>query len=257
MSAIEPPPAPAAPPADDLPGRLQRLVAYVSAKERVDDDLAELARLTAGLLGAEACSIMLFKEDAEGHPALRVSAHWGDLPPGAYAASVAPGEGIAGRVAAEGRPILADDVAHSPYAALGRQGGGGFICAPIAIAGRVAGVLNLSTRSATGRFGAEGLALAGLLGVLLGVALQTQRLQAVLRSRFAQRALAAELRDDPGMDAVRLGADAERMARVLGRSFFRELQGAGFGRDHILSAATELIGALNRSYGSPPGVEGR
>lgn len=242
-------PDPALPPAD-LSARLKALSAHVDGRRQIEADLPAMALDAARLFGAETCSIMLFKDPNRGGKArLRLAARSHPLPEGALDDSDLGG-GLAGKVAASGQALLIEDMARPEYAGLGRRGAGSCICAPLAVAGRVQGVLNLS-RAAP--FGADDLALACHVALLLALGLELERLQGLLRSRFAHRAMATELARHPQADAAGLAADPQRMARILGRAFFRELRAAGYGSDHILTAATEVIGELGRDIGKGKG----
>jgi hypothetical protein len=244
------PPPPLAPPADLLT-RLQALGAYVGARRQIEADLSVLAVDAARLFAAEACSIMLFKEVPRGEPIrLRLAARSRPLPAGISAEDPGPGQGLAAQVAGSGQALLVEDMARSEHARLARRGSGSCICAPLSVAGRVQGVLNLSRPAP---FGPEDLALACQAALLLALGLELERMQGLLRSRFAHRAMASELAGHPEMDPNRLAADPQRMARILGKTFFRELRGAGYGSDHILTAATEVIGELGRDIGKGKG----
>jgi len=71
-------------------------------------------------------------------------------------------------------------------------------------------------------------------------------LQHLLDSRFTQLALLQETAAGPA-EADRLAyRDPDQVAKILARSFFREMHRAGFGPAPILSAASELIGQLNQ-----------
>jgi L-methionine (R)-S-oxide reductase len=243
---MTPAPDPAPMPRDLLP-RLQALTAHAGGRRRIESELATIAEDAARLFAAETCSIMLFKEAPRGGaPRLRLNARSRPLPAGVADDGPGSGEGLAGKVAASGQALLIEDMACSEHAPLGRHGVGSCICAPLAVAGRMLGVLNLSRPAP---FGAEDLALACEAALLLALGLDLERMQCLLRSRFAHRGMAAELAGHPDLDAARLAADPQRMARILGKTFFRELRAAGYGSDHILTAATEVIGELGRDIG--------
>lgn len=240
-------------PATQLLQRLQALAAYVAERRQIDSDLPRIAGDAAQVFAAETCSIMLFKEAPRGGDIrLRLSARSRSLPQGVSEEEL--GQGLAASVARSGQALLIEDMARSEHARLGRWGAGSCICAPLAVAGRVVGVLNLSRPDP---FGAEDLTLARHAALLLGMGLELERMRGLLRSRFAHRAMAAELVGHPDRDAVGLGADPQRMARILGKTFFRELRAAGYGSDHILTAATEVIGELGRDIGKGGKGKGR
>jgi GAF domain-containing protein len=227
--------------------RLQDLQHFL-AEGSLEDCLQNQAALTGGLLGAASCSIMLLNSGAPGHLRMTVHARFGHLPDAALAASVGQGEGICGRVLASGEPLLVDDIAQSELAALaqGRDGiGGSLMCAPLRIDGKIVGVINVAGAKAGPAFGDSDLQLLHIIALFIGKSIQVQQLQRLLDSRFAQLALLQEARDQVG-DKVRLAyRNPEDAAKILARSFFKEMTKAGFESGQIVSAATELIEQLN------------
>jgi len=240
-----------APDPDPLPTallpRLQALAAHVAGRRQIEADLPALAADAARLFAAESCSIMLLKDTRRGAAVrLRLAACSHPPPEAALGNGPGPSEGLAAKVAASGQALLIEDIARSEHAHLSRDGSGSCICAPLLVAGRVWGILHLSRPSP---FSPEDLALACHTALLLGMGLELERMQGLLRSRFTHHAMAAELVGHPDLDAAHLTADTQRMARILGKTFFRELRAAGYGSDHILTAATEVIGELGRDIG--------
>lgn len=234
--------------------RLQDLQHFL-AEGSLDDCLQTQAALTAGLLDAASCSIMLLNSGAPEHLRMTVHARFGNLPDAALAASVGKGEGICGRVLASGEPLLVEDIAQSGLAALaqGREGiGGSLMCAPLRIDGKMVGVINVAGAKAGAAFGDSDLQLLHIIALFIGKSIQVQQLQRLLDSRFAQLALLQEARDQVG-DKVRLAyRNPEDAAKILARSFFKEMTKAGFESGQIVSAATELIEQLNLKLKHPP-----
>jgi GAF domain-containing protein len=227
--------------------RLQDLQHFL-AEGSLDDCLQQQATLTAGVLGAGSCSIMLLNTGTPGHLRMTVHARFGKLPDAALTASVGQGEGICGRVLASGDPLLVEDIAHSPFAELaqGRDGiGGSLMCAPLRIDGKIVGVINVAGAKEGPAFSASDLELLNIIALFIGKSVQVQQLQRLLDSRFAQLALLQEARDQV-QDKVRLAyRNPEDAAKILARSFFKEMTKAGFESGQIVSAATELIEQLN------------
>jgi GAF domain-containing protein len=186
---------------------------------------------------------------------MTVHARFGNLPDAALAAAVGKGEGICGRVLASGEPLLVEDIAQSELAALalGREGiGGSLMCAPLRIDGKMVGVINVAGAKAGTAFGDSDLQLLHIIALFIGKSIQVQQLQRLLDSRFAQLALLQEARDQVG-DKVRLAyRNPEDAAKILARSFFKEMTKAGFESGQIVSAATELIEQLNLKLKHPP-----
>ena len=231
--------------------KLIGVAALLEERSSLDDCLEDLAADAAGLLGVRNCSIMLFRRDeSSGEFTLRISAVHGDLSPEARAAGVRVDEGIVGKVAGSGQPLLVEDILSSEFSHLARRPdtpGKSFICVPILIGGRVVGVINVSNPVDGRTLGRPDLTLANLFALLVGKSLQTAQLQNLLRSRYAQLAL---LKESNGLTTGNLlsgGGDTGQMVKVFAKTFYREMTKAGFGRDHIITAATEIISLLSDS----------
>lgn len=223
--------------ADDLQQRLQALLHGMA------DDLPGQAALAARLVGAETCSIMLVNDGDGERARMSVSASFGPLAPAALTASVARGEGLAGHVLASGTALLIADLSASPYAHLARRPDDprrSVLVVPVRIGARVVGTLNASCSNGKGCFGADDLHLLETIALFAGKTVQVGQLQGILASRFAQLAL---LRAAPASPAGYQQPD--RIARLLARSFYREMAKAGFSTGQVVQAASEIIDQLN------------
>ncbi|WP_292044053.1 GAF domain-containing protein [Massilia sp. UBA6681] len=210
--------------------------------------LQDQVRRAAGVIGAASCSVMLLGSEGEGEPCMSIHAHHGPLPGAALQAAIRRGEGISGRVLASGNALLVADIRKSEFAALARRGtelGSSLVCAPIRVEGRIVGVVNAANGKDAAAFDETALCLLQLLASSLGGYLQVRHLRHLLDSRFAQLALLQETEGAPPETARLAYRNPEQVARILARSFFREMHRAGFGSAQILSAASELIGQLN------------
>lgn len=234
--------------------RLQDLQHFL-AEGNLEDCLQNQATLTASLLHAGSCSIMLLNSGAPGQLRMTVHARVGNLPEVALAVSVGQGEGICGRVLASGEPLLVADIAHSALAGLaqGREGiGGSLMCAPLRIEGKTVGVINVASSKEGAAFGDGDLEWLNIIALFIGKSIQVQQLQRLLDSRFSQLALLQEARDQV-QDKVRLAyRNPEDAAKILARSFFKEMTKAGFEPGQIVSAASELIEQLNLKLKQSP-----
>lgn len=234
--------------------RLQDLQHFLAAGS-LEDSLEQQAAMAAALVGAASCSIMLLNSGEGEDMRMGVYARHGALPDDALLASVARGEGIAGRVLASGEALLVSDIAHSEFAALARRpvAGGSLVSAPIRIDGRIVGVINVAGAAGQAPFGETELRLLEVVALFVGKSIQVQQLQHVLDSRFVQLALLQEAQQKVGESVRTAYRNPEDVARILARSFFREMTKAGFEPGQIVSAASELIGQLNqRLHGAAP-----
>ena len=227
--------------------RLQDLQHFLAAGT-LEESLHQQAAMTAAVIGAASCSIMLLGSGEGEGIRMSMYARHGKLPDAALHASIGRGEGIAGRVLASGLALLVPDIAKSELAPLARgheQVGASLMCAPIRIDGKIVGVINAANMPGQPAFGDTELRLLEVTALFIGKSIQVQQLQHLLDSRFAQLALLQEGRDKVGESVKLAYRNPEDVAKILARSFFREMTKAGFEPAQIVSAASELIEQLN------------
>ncbi|QOY94693.1 GAF domain-containing protein [Massilia sp. UMI-21] len=222
--------------------RLQDVQALL-ASGSLDANLAHHAELARRLVGATSCSVMLLNGETPDDLRMRLCASAGDMPAEAADALVGSGEGICGRVLASGRALLVDDIDRSEFASLARRRRAAvpaLMSAPVRIDARIVGVLNVSGVA----FSEAELQLLEVIALFIGKSAQVIQLQGLLASRFAQMALVRNAHDSGTIAADTAYQNPEEVARILARSFYKEMTRAGFAPGQIVSAATELIGQL-------------
>jgi GAF domain-containing protein len=218
--------------------------------------LQQLARTTARRLGTARCSIMLLREDTvDGELCLRLFASFGDLPEVAFDKVTRTDEGVAGYVATTGRPLLIGDITRSEFARDARYPNAvnkGLISAPLRIEGRVIGVINVSEPEGGHEFQDADLGLVEILALVVSKSIHVFELQGILRSKLLQAAAARDLAEH-GADARPIAPDPARLTKIVAKSIYRELTGAGFGPNQIIGVATEVIDQLHGSMDGGPG----
>lgn len=238
--------APDPPPPRSL-DHLRDLAVFLSAEDNLEARLDELARLASLATQAASCSIMLVSDGESEPPRLKLWASTEPLPNEAWSDAPREGPSIAGQVLARGRPILIADIRASEFAVLARHRastGTSFISAPIAVNARVIGVINLSSRPDTAAFHDTDLTLATIVAALIGRSVQVEWLRKLVRSRIAQLALARE--GEAFVTRLTDGsAPPSRLAKLLAKSFYRDLAAAGFSSGQIVEAASEIIGQIS------------
>lgn len=127
----------------------ERLVSMISALALADSRqelYAKILEMSAELLNACRGSLMLLDE-SDG--SLRITAAKGLAEPLANTMTIAFGEGIAGRVAKSGFPMLVNDIERDKRVAVKnrpRFKTKSFLCMPLEVEGRLVGVLNLADK---------------------------------------------------------------------------------------------------------------
>jgi GAF domain-containing protein len=232
-------------------GRLHDLAVFVGEGEDLGAGLEALVGLAASVTEAAACSIMLLSEGERDAPRLKLWCATPALPASARDERPGPGDPIAGRVLASGEPLLVEDIRASGLAAWARareDQGSSFICTPIVVGRHVIGVMSLSNRPDAPPFGEADLRLAQIVATLIGKSVQVERLQTLLRSRVAHASLARE--EKAVVTRLTDGTvPPARLAKLLARSFFRDLSAAGFEPGQIIDAASEIVSLVSADLG--------
>lgn len=229
--------------------KLVGLSNFLEQQTGLDECLHELAEMAAGILGVGNCSIMLFHgEKEDGEFRLRVFAKHGPLPADAIYEAAKVNEGIAGHVAATGEPLLVKDITRTEFLPLARRPegpSGSFISAPVCIAGKVVGIMSFSNPVPERILDDEDLKQAVFVSLLVSKSIQVIELQKILRSRFLQLSISRETGSLVSGAITPLSQDPEKLAKIVAKTFYREMTGAGFDPRHIVKAATEIISLLN------------
>jgi L-methionine (R)-S-oxide reductase len=240
-------------PETDYIDKLTGLSDYLEKHADLNEALKELAAKAADILNAQNCSIMLFKEcdDREGLR-LRISGHFGSLPGEAFGECMDLHQGISGHVASTGKPLLIEDIEQSRFASVARRHytGRSFISAPIIVNKRVIGVIHINTHKQQRDFNREDLNLLTVVAMLVSKSIQIIQVQKLMMSKYTIFAMAEKNKDELTKLTKLVstaGQDLDKVAKLLAKTFYREMSRAGFGPDHIISAASEIISLLNES----------
>jgi L-methionine (R)-S-oxide reductase len=220
-----------------------------TGRGRLQAALDQVIDMLRAAVHCERASIML--ADGEGEQALLGMAAWrGEMVEEAMSARVCgDASSIAGSVYAGGRTLRVSDVDRAGGDVMARGEGGSFICAPLMLDGRVLGVINVRRARGERPFGKADEQLVECVALYAGKAIQAAQLAYVLNSGFARRAVERERAVLPRVaEAFSQGtAQPAQLARLLAKSFYREMKSAGFGPNQIVGAAGEIIDQLSAS----------
>ncbi|MDO9226091.1 MAG: GAF domain-containing protein [Pseudomonadota bacterium] len=219
---------------------------------RFEDNLYRLTCITGDAMAARRVSLMLLDTDSGKGVRLKLAAVYGELPEVAWRDDTPAEQGIAQHVLELGQCLHVQDIGHSRWRSLARRLGGtaSFIACPIQIAGKVAGVLNVSEPIERAHFTRSDLDTAEFAARLIGRSIHAARLDRMLDSRFAQMAFTLEGRADACSVVSMSSHEPDKVARMLAKAFFKEMRHCGFTPNQIIRAAGEIIseltGSLNR-----------
>lgn len=219
-------------------------------KKSLDEKLLQLTNMTAKILGADNCSIMLFGNTGSENSHMRVCASYGLLPAAAYKETIGKGEGIAGHVVATGQSLLIEDIKKSEFASQARRANDqrkSLISSPIEVNYNIVGVVNVCGHREV--FNKLDLSLLDVVALFIGKSIQAIQqaiqLQISLDSRYAQLALIQAAQENIVNSPGNAMHDPGHVANILTKSFYKEMTRAGFSSSQIIYAASEIITRLD------------
>jgi len=144
------------------------------------------------------------------------------------------GDGVAGRVAQTGEPVLLEDISKDPYATrpdlIKAEGLKAFVSVPLKAKERVVGVMNVASYS-PGQFGSDDMYLLNSIGCQLGIAVEQAELyerlnaareryqmllrQAVTIQEQERRRVARELHDETSQDLTALALNLQAVSEMM------------------------------------------
>jgi GAF domain-containing protein len=219
----------------------------------LDEKLKEMAALTARTLKTKRCSILLLSDTESTDstpPQLRVFAHYGNLPETAYKDEISLNQNIAGYVVTHKQALLVKDINDSPFVSKAKYldlPDKSWMSAPIMADSLVIGVINVSFPLKSKSFTEDDLQLLEIFAAFVSKSLQISQLQMILRSKFVERAVSRELAEENIKEYLSINPNPNKLAKIVAKSFFRELTQAGFGANEVISIATEVLSLLNSS----------
>jgi hypothetical protein len=232
-----------------LISKLSALERFLEGLDSIDENLDRIAAMVADAVEAENCLIQLLKkEEASDEFRLRVCGQHGRLPVSTYQPVARTDNGSTGQVMTADPP--GEDSFGLEFAAPGYAPASAstrFMSAPIPVGNRMAGTVYITLHEDGRLPSPPDIDRLTLVCLFLGKSLQVIQLQNLLNSRYAQFALTQE--GHQATNALKDLANQEpvKLAKILAKTFYREMAKAGFGCDHIISAATEIITQLNAS----------
>jgi L-methionine (R)-S-oxide reductase len=207
-----------------------------------DDPVGELTKMAAKLPRAAGCMILMLDGSPGQTRQFRLYSSTCPGPDIACREWARRGEAAAMEVLATRKSVLLDTSDSNVKA--GPAWGRSIIASPVRIHGKIVAVIDLVGAEGAMRFGPEDVSVLEVVAWLVGQALHAGHLERVLDSRFAQIALLQEAGQALGACTL-AGERPEQMARLLAKSFYREMFRLGFQPRQIIGAATEIISQLS------------
>ena len=214
----------------------------------IDEKLAQLATMTARLFNAEICLLLLLESGEPPENRFKLYSGYRPLPATVYAQWVKKAEAIARKAVAAGGPLVEEYSVACHPGAMNREEAGPrecMIASHICIEGRTIGVVNVASEKNSRLFNAENMQLLGVVSWFVGQSLQVVQLESLLISQFALMAVAQEAQYTLGNALAVASQRPEQLAKMLAKSFYREMVKVGFNSAQIINAAAEIVSQLS------------
>lgn len=208
MSRSDEPPDTSA--ADDRWGRIESVTDATLAHLNVEDLLAELLERVRGLFDVDTAVVLLLDASARDLIATAASGIEAEVRQGVH---IPVGEGFAGRIAADKKPVILEQIDHTTVVnpILRQRGIRALLGVPLLSSGRVIGVLHVGTLGAR-RFTQQDVKLLEVVADRIASTIQTRRADVEqTAARVLQRSLLpARLPVVPGLEMAARYVPAQR-----------------------------------------------
>jgi L-methionine (R)-S-oxide reductase len=222
---------------DSLMGKLNTLLSFPESQGNPSEILRRLEDLAAGFFDAVNCSVVLFAEEELEESRLHASPSFGK--PTSF--GEACGRLRSAMVTGE---LLLTEREKSRY--IEDASKRSMFC-PIVSHGKTIGLIHVGEPKNKRYFNPRDLKLLEVVALVIAKLVQVIQLQNILNSRFAQIALAQSVNSatvDPSMIPV---YHQNRIAKIVAKSFYREMKKAGFGPNQIIITSSEILSELSES----------
>ncbi|RJG09590.1 GAF domain-containing protein [Massilia cavernae] len=214
--------------------KLRDAFTQVESDGSLDECLRQLSALAGHVLSAKVCTILLLSEDEVREAGLSFGAEFGSIPD--------PSRKV--RKPALRQVISTESTRHRDEPGDKTMDN---MISTIVLRGKIIGIIQVCQPQQQSCFSKDDLQLFSILTPLITKSIQVVQLQNILKSRFTQIAL--EKSGDATIRELISGVapNPNQIARILAKSFYREMLSAGFNFNQIIYAATEVISELTAS----------
>ncbi len=146
--------------------------------------------------------------------------------------------------------ILIENVHQSSFVAkVGHLSEGDYslMSVPIRVDSQVIGVINVGFPLDKQELNAEDLSILTIYATYLGQSLKNNQLESIVRSKFVELAVSRELEEQGIQGYIAIQPNPAKLAKIVAKSFFKELTQSGFSANDIINIATEVLSLLNNS----------
>jgi hypothetical protein len=226
---------------NDALAKLRDALIHAELDGPPDETLQRLLSMAGAVLSAGRCSITLLNEKLTAEAAYPQAA-FGTMPP-----IYSPESNLSGNIKRSNARITKFEQGHLDMQAHIDPGPESSMFSTITMEHQIIGVVHVYYPLQRCRFSSEDLHLFTIITPLIAKTVQVIQLQNILNSRFAQIALMRSGQATIAQIVLSAAQNPNHVARLLAKSFYREMTNAGFDFNQILYAASEVISELTNS----------
>jgi hypothetical protein len=219
---------------DSVVEDLRDLFSEIGVEGSLEDCLDELSVLVARVLRAKGCSIILLTEEEARIAEISDRSGFGFVP------------GVPARVR-KSLPHPSVSTIAKPSLVSSDEVCVDSMFSTIVLQGKVVGLVQAISPQQQRSFSKDDLDLFSILTPIITKSIQVIQLQHLLRSRFTQIALSRSSESSARDVLSGVMQNPNQIARILAKSFYREMLNAGFNVNQIIFAATEVLSELSAS----------
>ncbi|PSF38364.1 GAF domain-containing protein [Aphanothece hegewaldii CCALA 016] len=215
------------------------LVSEESLQARCSSDLGEIAAQAIICLKAQRCSILLFTESHSGCLGVSYCANF----PHSVTSQVTPLEqAIATYLSETGQSLIIKNSKFLPFPRpkVARFKSTSLLAVPLFQNNQMMGAIIVEHPEEKKYFEETDLDLLSLFAKIASQTLHIAYLQNILKSKFVTLAVAREIQETQEADP-----HPTKLAKIVAKSFFREVTQAGFSPPQIIETATEVLHLLH------------
>jgi hypothetical protein len=225
---------------NDALAKLRDALMHAELDGPPDETLQRLLSMAGAVLSAGRCTITLLNEKLTAEAAYPQAA-FGTMPP-----IYPPESNLSGKRRSSARITKFEQGPLDMQAHID-PGPESSMFSTITMEHQIIGVVHVYYPLQRCRFTSEDLHLFTIITPLIAKTVQVIQLQNILNSRFAQNALMRSGQATIAQIVLSAAQNPNHVARLLAKSFYREMTNAGFDFNQILYAASEVISELTNS----------
>ncbi len=211
--------------------------------------ISETADRVAKILQVDNCCIALVKEDGNtNHVNITVFSGQEPVYDSPFLESFPLDESLARHVAATGEALLIEDLRRCPIpltAGPEKDLDRSLISAPIINDNKIIGVINIHSPTDEYLFNNDDLRVVRLLALFIGKSMEVVQLRNLYNSKYARWAEVLKAKERLENTIPFAVQDPKAMAKLLAKTFYKDMRRAGFGTNEIINTASEIISLLN------------